>query len=41
MDDPTEADYVMRKDFTKRATDGAKKYAKEQYKKELGQKEIK
>ncbi|MCU0372826.1 MAG: hypothetical protein MUE56_06240 [Ignavibacteria bacterium] len=41
MDDPTEADYSMRKDFTKRATDAAKKYAKDQFKKELGQKEIK
>jgi hypothetical protein len=41
MDDPLEADYSMRKDFTKRATDGAKKYAKDQFKKELGQKEIK
>ena len=37
MDDPLEADYSMRKDFTKRATDGAKKFAKEEFKKELGQ----
>ncbi|MCI0473599.1 MAG: hypothetical protein L0Y76_08460 [Ignavibacteria bacterium] len=41
MDDPLEADYSMRKDFTKRSTDGAKKFAKDQFKKELGQKEIK
>ena len=41
MDDPMEADYSMRKDFTKRATEGAKKYAKEQFNKELGKEEIK
>lgn len=41
MDDPLEADYSMRKDFTKRAKDGAKKYAKEQFNKELGKQEIK
>lgn len=41
MDDPTEADYSMRKDFTKRATDAAKKYAKEQFKKDLNKNQIK